>query len=216
METVVQWLCPQSIELDLDVPDRWEALREVSAMIERLRRLSAPPIFRALWRREMAASTGVGNGFAIPHARIAGIVEPITAYVRTKSPLEFAAPDGKRVSELFVILVPADGDNEKHLQLLALVAEVFSNREFRARLTAAMDPQDVHAAFSQRIRERQRDANESPGATIEDASDGRSCNATPTLGCCRFLGRLVKADDGTDGSLWESNCRAGARPSGTR
>lgn len=216
METVVQWLCPQSIELDLDAPNRWEALRGVSAMIERSRRLSAPPIFRALWRREMAASTGVGNGFAIPHARIAGIVEPITAYVRTRSALEFAAPDGKRVSELFVILVPADGDNEKHLQLLALVAEAFSNTGLRAQLAAAVEPQDVQSAFSRWIGERPRDADEAPGAAIEDASNGRVRDTTPMLGCCRFLGRLVKADDGADGSLWESNYRAGARPSGTR
>lgn len=215
METVTQLLCPQNIELDLVVPNRWEALREVSAMIERSRHLSAPPIFRALWRREKAESTGVGNGFAIPHARIAGIVEPITVYVRTKSALEFAAPDGKRVSELFVILVPADGDNEKHLQLLALVAEAFSNTGFRAQLAAAADPQDVRSVFSRWIGERPRDADEAPRAAIEDASNGRVRDTTPMLGCCRFLGRLVKADDGTDGDLWERDYRSGARPSGT-
>ena len=31
METVMQWLCPQQIELDVDVPGRREALRAVSA-----------------------------------------------------------------------------------------------------------------------------------------------------------------------------------------
>ena len=99
--------------------------------------MSAPPIFRALWRRELAASTGVGNGFAIPHARITGITEPVTVYVRTKTPVDFAASDRKRVVEFFVILVPADGDNARHLQLLAQVAEVFSDRNFRVRLAAA-------------------------------------------------------------------------------
>ena len=99
--------------LDLDVPNRWEALRAVSATIERSQRLSAAPVFRALWRRELAASTGVGNGFAIPHARIAGIADPVTVYVRTKAPVDFAAPDRKPVSELFVILVPADGAERK-------------------------------------------------------------------------------------------------------
>lgn len=154
MDTVTQWLCPQEIELDLDVRNRWEALRMVSALIERSRGLSAPPVFRALWRRETAASTGVGNGLAIPHARVPGIAEPVTVYVRTKAPVEFAAPDGKRVSDLFVILVPADGTNEKHLQLLALVAEAFSDRDFRARLAAASDPRGVRSAFAHWISER--------------------------------------------------------------
>ena len=151
MDTTTQWLCPQEIELDLDVRSRWEGLRAVSALIERSQRLSAPPVFRALWRREEAGSTAVGNGFAIPHARIKGIAEPVTVYVRLKAPVDFAAPDGKRVSELFVILIPADGANEEYLQLLALVAEVFSDTDFRARLAAASDTQEVRSAFSQWI-----------------------------------------------------------------
>jgi PTS system nitrogen regulatory IIA component len=160
MDRVTQCLCPQVIELDLDVPSKWEALQAVSAMIERSHRLSAPPVFRALWRREQAGSTGVGNGFAIPHARITGISEPVTVYVRTKAPVNFSAPDGKRVSELFVILVPSDGANAKHLQLLALVAEAFSDSDFRAHLAAASEPQDVRSAFAQWIDEKQLGATE--------------------------------------------------------
>jgi nitrogen PTS system EIIA component len=154
MDNVTHWLCPQEVELDLDVPNRWEALRAVSATIERTQRLNAAPVFRALWRREQAASTGVGNGFAIPHARIIGITDPVTVYVRTKTPLGFAAPDGKRVSELFVILVPADEANERNLLLLALVAEAFSDRDFRARLAAASDVSEVRSTFAQWVDQK--------------------------------------------------------------
>ena len=161
METVTKWLCPQEIELDVDVRTRWDALRAVSAVIERSRGLSAPPVFRALWRRELAASTAVGDGFAIPHARIAGIAEPVTVYARTKAPLPFGAPDGKPVSEMFVILVPADDAPERNLLLLALVAEAFSDRVFRARLTAAACPDDARSVFLQWIAENQAVA---PGA----------------------------------------------------
>lgn len=155
MDDLTQWLCPREIELDLEVPNRWEALRAVSAIVARSQPVDAPAVFRALWRREQAGSTGVGNAFAIPHARITGITEPATVYVRMKSALDFAAPDGKRVSDLYVILVPADGANAVHLQLLALVAEAFSDRNFRTRLAAASDPQDVRSAFSRWIQARQ-------------------------------------------------------------
>lgn len=154
MDTAAQWLCPQEIELDLDVPNRWEALRAVSEIVERSHSAPAAPVFRALWRREQAGSTGMGNAFAIPHARITGISEPVTVYVRMKTPLAFAAPDGKRVSDLFVILVPADGANAWHLQILALVAELFSDRRFRGRLRSASDAQDVRRAFVQWIDAR--------------------------------------------------------------
>ena len=193
MDTVTQWLCPQQIELDLDVSDRWEALRVVSAMIERSRRLSAAPVFRALLRREKAASTGVGNGLAIPHARVPGIAEPVTVYVRTKAPVEFAASDRKRVSDLFVILVPTDGANEKHLQLLALVAEVFSDSDFRARLAAASDPQDVRSAFSQWISESRLAATEGSCNSQRAATEGSyaqclSCQTCAPLNSARAIG----------------------------
>ena len=84
-----------------------------------------------------------------------GISEPLTAYARLKTPLDFAAPDRKRVFELYVILVPAEGAAEAHLQLLALVAEAFSDRAFRARLATASDPDDVRSTFGQWIRTKQ-------------------------------------------------------------
>jgi len=154
MDEATQWLCPQEIRLDLDVRDRREALEAVSATIAASHHVNASPVFRALWRRELAGSTGVGKGLAIPHARITGISEPLTAYVRLNPPLEFAAPDRKRVSELFVILVPAEA-TEAHLQLLARVAEAFSDRAFRARLATASDSDDVRATFLEWIRARQ-------------------------------------------------------------
>jgi PTS system nitrogen regulatory IIA component len=158
METTTQWLCPQQIELDVDAGCRREALRAVSVSIARARRLSAPPVYRALWRREMAATTAVGNGLAIPHARITGIAEPVTMYMRTRPLLNFAAPDGKRVSELYVILVPSEGATNEHLQILGMVAEAFSDRDFRCRLAGASDPQGVRSVFSQWIAESQSGA----------------------------------------------------------
>jgi len=158
MDTALQWSIPQEIALDLDVASRWEALRAVSAMIERSRGLSAPPIFRALWRREQAASTALGKGFALPHARIAGIAEPVTVYARTRSPVGFAAPDHRSVSELFVLLVPSDADNAKHLQLLALIAEMFSDDAFRTRLMEASDEASIRSTFKQWIDQRDSSA----------------------------------------------------------
>ena len=161
MDTATKWLCPQAIELELEASSKWEALREVSATVARLQPVSAAPVFRALWRREQAGSTSFGNAFAIPHARIAGITEPVTVYVRMKIPLDFAAPDRKPVSDLFVILVPTDA-NDVLLHLLALVGDMFSDREFRGRLAAASDREDARSAFLQWIDARRDLGREGP------------------------------------------------------
>ena len=153
---------PQEVALDLDVPNRWDALRAVSGIIEGSRGLSAPPIFRALWRREQASSTALGNGFALPHARIAALDEPVAVFARTRTPIGFAAPDHRSVSELLILLVPDDANNAAHLELLALIAEMFSDGAFRARLAGASDAASVRSIFKQWIDERNLHA----GATM--------------------------------------------------
>ena len=148
MDPLKQGLCPQDIALGLDVHGKTEALRAVAALLQRLCRIGVEPIFRALLRREQAGSTGVGNGLAIPHARIPGINEPVTMFARTVAPIPFGAPDGKPVSEFFVILVPTEGSNEAHLQLLRAVAELFSVPAFRSTLAAAASVPAVAATFA--------------------------------------------------------------------
>ena len=148
MDPVKHWLCPQDIALDLEVQGKTEALRAMAALLKRSCRIEAELIFRALYRREQAGSTGVGNGVAFPHARIPGIDEPVTLFARTKSPIRFGGPDGRPVSEFFVILVPAEGATETHLQLLGAVAEMFSDSAFRATLSASASASAVADVFA--------------------------------------------------------------------
>jgi PTS system nitrogen regulatory IIA component len=140
-------LPPQQIALDLRVSNRWEALRAVADILERSRGLNAGPVARALWRREQAESTALGHGIALPHARIMRIADPVTVYARTKTPIAFSAPDRGPVSELFVVLVPDDADNAQHLELLARIAQMFSDSAFRSHLASATAVADVRSVF---------------------------------------------------------------------
>ncbi len=144
---IATWLQPQDILLDVDVRDRPHAFEVVAAAIGSLHGLDPAPILRALWRREQSGSTALGKRFAIPHARISGITRPLTLFMRTKSAIAFDAPDGEPVSDLLVIMVPADGAKDDHLQLLALVARLFSDRGFRAQLDSAPDATAAAGAF---------------------------------------------------------------------
>jgi PTS system nitrogen regulatory IIA component len=154
MDAPIDCLCPREIALDLKVANRWEALRAVAEIIERSRGLNAAPILRALWRREQAESTALGHGIALPHARIMRITDPVTMYVRMKSPITFSTPDRGPVSELFVVLVPDSADNAQHLELLALIAQMFSDAAFRARLGSAKALADVRAVFERWVEIR--------------------------------------------------------------
>jgi len=139
----------QAVAVGLDVQGKIALLHAAAEMLKRFGRIEAEPIFRALHRREQAGSTGLGNGFAIPHARVPGIDEAVTLFVRTRMPIRFGAPDAKPVSGFFVMLVPAEGAPETQLQLLRTVAELFSQPAFRATLAAAPDAAAITAAFKQ-------------------------------------------------------------------
>ena len=144
---VMSWLQPQEILLDVDARDREHALEIAAAAIGKAHALDPMPILRALRRREQVGSTALGNGFAIPHARIGGIARPTTVFIRTTIALPFDAPDHKPVSHLLVIMVPSDGANEDHLRLLALVARLFSDAVFRNEIHAAPDVATATEAF---------------------------------------------------------------------
>jgi nitrogen PTS system EIIA component len=142
-------ICPREIELAADVRDKHQALELAASLVHRAMGIDQEPVFRALARREQAGSTAIGCGIAIPHARISGVERPVTVFLRPSFPIPFDAPDGKPVSALLAILVPADDAVEAHLQLLAKVAEIFADRAFRMRIADAAGPTDIREAFAQ-------------------------------------------------------------------
>ena len=143
-----RFLSSDDIVVGLDFADKRRVLEEAALLVARRARINHPCVFRALSRREEIGSTAIGHGLAIPHARIAGISEPIVLILRTKSPIKFGAPDHQPVSILFVILVPEHAA-EEHLKILGTASAMFSERAFRDRLDAATGPAAIKRLFSE-------------------------------------------------------------------
>jgi PTS system nitrogen regulatory IIA component len=95
-------------------------------------------IFDSLIGRERLGSTGLGNGVALPHGRVNGLKAPIAALVTLEQGIDFDAIDNKPVDLLFALLVPEQSTDE-HLQILARLAEMFSNQEFCSKLRNCRD-----------------------------------------------------------------------------
>jgi PTS system nitrogen regulatory IIA component len=153
---VASWLQPEEILIDVPLRDSTHALEVMARAIGARHGLDPGPVFRALSRREQAGSTGLGGGFAIPHAKIAGIERPLTLLLRTRDAIAFKAPDGGPVSLMLAILVPLEGDRDDHLQLLALVAELFSKPRFRTQLDTGTDAAAIAEAFRAGVSQLRR------------------------------------------------------------
>jgi PTS system nitrogen regulatory IIA component len=101
----------------------------------------------SLSRREDVGSTGLGQGVAIPHARIKDLYRIHLAYLRLKTPIPFAAPDAKPVSDILVLLVPKQA-TEEHLSILAEATRMFSDPGFRKQLHLCEQPLAVRQLFA--------------------------------------------------------------------
>lgn len=99
---------------------------------------NSAPISLALRDRERRASTAIGDGVAVPHARLADIDECRAAFLRVEHPVDFEAADGKPVDLVLALLVP-EHDVNAQLQRLAEIAERFADPDFRAALRKARD-----------------------------------------------------------------------------
>jgi len=95
--------------------------------------LQQQEIFNSLINREKLGSTGLGNGVAIPHGRLASLSEPVCAFISLDPAVDFDASDGQPVDLVFSLLVP-ENSTEEHLQALSTIAEIFSDPEICAGL----------------------------------------------------------------------------------
>ena len=147
MNLIAELLAPEDILLDVDAPSKLRVFEEVGRLFERRHGLSRAEVVDSLSAREKMGSTALGRGVAIPHARAKSLTRAVAAYVRTSMPIEFDAPDGKPVSDLVVLMVPVHA-TDRHLQILASVAQLFADREFMDRLHACTDAGSVSRWFA--------------------------------------------------------------------
>jgi nitrogen PTS system EIIA component len=98
--------------------------------------LDSKMVFNVLQAREQLGSTGLGEGFALPHARIDRLERFFGMFARLNRPVHFDSIDGNPVDLMFLLLIPANACGE-HLAALAAVSRHLRDKEFAARLRKA-------------------------------------------------------------------------------
>ena len=93
-------------------------------------------IFDKLNERENLGSTGMGDGVAIPHARLKGLDRVYALFFSLDEGIDFDAVDDKPVDLAFVLLAPQEAGAD-HLQALAKISRLLRHKEFCARLRGA-------------------------------------------------------------------------------
>ena len=147
MKPLSHLLPPENILLDFQATSKKRVFEHIGLLFENNQGIGQRVVFDSLLARERLGSTGLGQGIAIPHGRIEGLRAPQGAFIRLASPVPFESPDGLPVSMLFALLVPEQAA-EQHLQILAELAGLFSDRARREALQAAASIDEVCAVFA--------------------------------------------------------------------
>ena len=121
-----------------------QALSVIAEIAARNFGLKAPQVFDALMEREALGSTGVGNGVAVPHARLAGLTTMRGVFVRLDQPTPFGALDDQPVDLLFALFAPLDC-GAAHLRALASVSRLLRQADLRQQLRRANGVDAIHA-----------------------------------------------------------------------
>ena len=134
---------------NLDGTSKKRVLELVAEFLAKESALESEDIYQGLIDRERLGSTGIGLGVAIPHCRMANLFKNETRgyLIQLSQSVDFDAMDGQRVDLLFALLVP-ESTNQEHLNLLATLADYFSQDQFRRDLQLAKNATELYEITS--------------------------------------------------------------------
>jgi fructose-specific phosphotransferase system IIA component len=108
--------------------------------------LDKEKVRQAILEREKIMSTGVGNGFAIPHGKTDAVKDIVAAFAITEHPVDYQALDEQPVRLVF-LLVGRDSLVGPHIKLLSRISRLMNKEEFRRELLSSKTPKEVIELF---------------------------------------------------------------------
>jgi PTS system nitrogen regulatory IIA component len=140
-------LHPDRVIAGLRVRDKAGLTAELSRRAAAALQMPLQPVEAALTARERLGSTGLGRGFALPHARLAGLDHFFGLFARLARPIDFDAIDERPVDLVFLLLIPETAGNE-HVAALAAISRRMRDAAFAQRLRKATDAGEMYAILT--------------------------------------------------------------------
>jgi nitrogen PTS system EIIA component len=141
---ITEFLHPESVIGALAATDKPGVMAELCALLaKRVGDTEAAKLTEVLLDRERLSSTGIGDGVAIPHGKLAGLPGLVAAFGVSRAGLDFDAIDGKPTHLFFALLAPENSAGI-HLKALARISRLFKNPAFRKAIVEAADAKAVY------------------------------------------------------------------------
>lgn len=136
-----------NIQVDVDVKDRDGALKYLANFaVQNNLATDASKVLASYEQREQEGSTGMTEGFAIPHAQSAAINKSAMIILKLKNPIDWESLDGKKIDTVISFLIP-EVDSNSHLKYLSNTAKLLTHEDFIASLKKANTPEEIYHLF---------------------------------------------------------------------
>jgi nitrogen PTS system EIIA component len=138
---------PQAVVPSLRVNNKKQALQELAARAAAICGRNEREVLEVLMQRERLGSTGIGNGIAIPHGKLARLERLFGVFARLERPIDFEALDGQPVDLVFLLLAP-EGAGADHLKALARIARLLRDPDVAHKLRESRDAEALYAVLT--------------------------------------------------------------------
>jgi PTS system nitrogen regulatory IIA component len=136
------------IELDLKEKEKTKLIAELVDIVVKSSRIKGgESLFKAILEREKLGSTAIGNGVAIPHAKIRGIKRPLLILGKSSEGVNFDSLDGEKTYLFFMLISPQE-EVGLHLKILAKISHLVRDKFIVERLKKIKDKHEIFEIIS--------------------------------------------------------------------
>jgi PTS system nitrogen regulatory IIA component len=138
----------RSVLAGVKAQNKKQLLQDLSQVLARRAAIDHRIVFETLLTREKLGSTGIGQGIAIPHGKIAELGGVVGLFAKLAAPLDFESVDGQPVDLVFVLLAPAHAGAD-HLKALARISRMLRNPAVVAKLRGTDSAEGLYAILTE-------------------------------------------------------------------
>lgn len=144
---ITDYLTSEFVSASVKGRNKNDVIEEMLSLISTSKKiLDFEKVRRAVFDREQVMSTGVGNGFAIPHGKSDAVADIVAGFGVTERPIDYDALDDKPVRLVF-ILIGKENMVGSHIKLLSRVSRLMNSETFRNNLLTLKTPDEIIEAF---------------------------------------------------------------------
>lgn len=137
------------IRVDVDMPLKKDVFAYLAGLVvENDYADDTDQVYKSLLSREEEGTTGMMDGFAIPHAKSQAVIKPGIAVLKLKNGVEWESMDGKLIDSVIALFIPETEVGSTHLTYLSKIARILMKNDLKNDFKEAHEIEEIETVFN--------------------------------------------------------------------